>query len=496
MNATERRMLAQLCADCRFDPLAWAEVAWPWGRPETKWADADIRRWQAVLFDDIAKHLSNPETRYMPGRFAVSSGHGIGKSAGFGMLSNWAMSCWPGARVVVTANTENQLRTKTSPEIAQWFRDAVSAPLFDVDTMAIKGRERDAEAWTLDFVPWSENNTEAFAGLHAQGRLVMLLMDEGSAIAEKVWEVAQGALTDENTILLWVVAGNPTRNTGAFRECFRRYRHLWKTYQIDSRTVEGTNKRYLQELVDAYGEDSDVVKVRIRGMFPSASSRQLIPTELVDAAFGRHLREEQYSFAPVVLSCDPAWTGDDDLVIGKRQGLRFDILDVIPKNDNDTYIASKLANYETQYGARAGFIDFGYGTGIFSALSTMGRANWRLVNFAEKATKPGFVNKRAEMWTDTGVWLREGGAIPKDQGLYEDLIGVETKPTPNGAVQLVSKEDMKKMGLPSPNKGDALALTFAYDVPTLADDLMVGHARATRARRRVYDPLTGEMVDA
>lgn len=495
MTPDEKRILATLAAECRFDPLLYAETFWPWGRAGTKWEGADIRRWQADVFDEIAQHLLDPATRYQPKRIAVSSGHGIGKSAMFGMLSNWAMTCWPGARVVVTANTENQLRTKTSPEVAQWFRDSLSEPLFNVDTMAIKGRDREAEAWALDFVPWSETNTEAFAGLHAKGRLVLLIMDEASAIAEKVWEVAQGALTDEDTILLWVVAGNPTRNTGAFREAFRRNRGMWQGWQIDSRDVEGTNKRALQEIVDTYGEESDIVKVRIRGMFPSASSRQLIPTDVVDAAYGRHLRPEQYNFAPVVLTCDPAWTGADDLVIAKRQGLRFDILDVIPKNDNDVFIASKLANYEEQFGAAMGFIDMGYGTGIYSALTTMGRANWRLVGFGEKATRRGFANKRAEMWSDAADWLRAGGAIPKDSGLYEDLIGVETKPTMDGTIQLVSKEDMRKMGLPSPNKGDALALSFAYPVFAPAGDLMQGRPRGG-TRRRVYDPLTGSMVDA
>jgi hypothetical protein len=68
-----------------------------------------------------------------------------------------------------------------------------------------------------------------------------------------VWEVIEGALTDENTVLIWIAFGNPTRNTGRFRECFARYRHLWKTKQIDAREVEGTNKEYLQELVDTYG---------------------------------------------------------------------------------------------------------------------------------------------------------------------------------------------------------------------------------------------------
>lgn len=461
LTPKELDRLAEIASACKYDPLLWAEAAWDWGNGDL--TSKDIRVWQSEIMDEIAQHLLNPETRYDPLRIAVGSGHGIGKSACMGMVSNWAMSCWRGARVVVTANTEGQLRTKTSPEIGTWFRNSISARLFDVDTLSIKPRETSTLPWVMDFVPWSEHNTEAFAGLHAEGRIILLLMDEASAIADKIWEVAEGAMTDKNTVIIWLAFGNCTRNVGRFRECFRKYRHRWTTKQIDSRDVEGTNKKFLNELVDTYGVDSDFVKVRVRGMFPSAASRQLIPTHLVDTALGKHLPKSSYDFAPTILTCDPAWTGDDELVIGLRQGLKFEILDAIPKNDNDIFIANKLALYEDKYEADAIFIDLGYGTGIKSAGDTMGRS-WKLINFADPAPTKGHKNMRAFMWDSGVTWLEEGGAIPDDDVLYQDLIGVETKPTLNGSVQLLSKEDMKKLGLPSPNRGDAWALSFARPV--------------------------------
>lgn len=45
---------------------------------------------------------------------ARASGHGIGKSAFISMLINWGMSTCEDCKVVVTANTDNQLRTKTA----------------------------------------------------------------------------------------------------------------------------------------------------------------------------------------------------------------------------------------------------------------------------------------------------------------------------------------------------------------------------------------------
>lgn len=455
--------IAKVAAACKYSPLGWAQRAWNWGVGDLE--GKSVRKWQASIFEQIGQRLQNPATRHMPIRVSIASGHGIGKSAAMGMLANWAMTCHAGARVVVTANTESQLRTKTSPEFGKWFRSSLSAELFDIETLKITQNDKAFGGnWRLDFLPWSETSPEAFAGLHNEGRLVMVMMDEGSAIADIIWEVIEGAMTDENTILIWVVFGNPTRNTGRFRECWRRYRDAWHIKaQIDSRTVEGTNKEALDEWARLYGEDSDFFKVRVRGQFPSASARQFISSKLVDAAFGKHLREDQYSFAPVILTCDPAWTGADELVIGMRQGLFFDVLEIIRDNDNDVFIAQKLAAYEAQYKARAVFIDAGYGTGIKSAGDVMGR-NWQLVWFAEKPINPGYLNKRAEMWGLAKEWLKQGGSLPDDQVLYEDLISPETLPRLDGKIALESKEDMRKKGLPSPNRADALALSFAYPV--------------------------------
>ena len=463
MSAVEGEII-ELAASCQFDPARWAGVAWDWGEGEL--ADYDgPRNWQADIFGEIKAHLQNPETRYQPLQIAVASGHGIGKSTCMGMISNWAMSCWDDAKIVTTANTDGQLRTKTAPEIGKWFRMSITSHWFDVQTTSIQSRDPTrSESWRQDFIPWSENNTEAFAGLHNKGRIIVVLFDEASKIADKVWEVAMGALTDEGTVIIFIVFGNPTRNSGMFRECFRRYRHRWITRQIDSRTVPGTNKQFLQRLVDDHGEDSDIVKVRVRGQFPSQSAMQFISATDADHARSVHLRPEQYSFAPVIIGIDPAWTGDDSLEIVLRQGLYSKSLATLPRNDNDVQVANLIARLETEHQADAVFVDAGYGTGIVSAGQVMGR-NWRLIWFSGKPISPGYVNKRAEMWGTMKQWLKAGGAIdPADDELYQDLIGPETVPRLDGKILLESKEDMKERGLPSPNKGDALALTFAEPV--------------------------------
>ncbi len=493
MNARAARAdpndaLIELAASCRYDPERWSRLAWDWGVGALE-RHPGPREWQADIFRVIRDHLADPATRHEPLQIAVASGHGIGKSACMGIISNWAMSCWADAKIVTTANTEGQLRTKTAPETGKWFRTSITAHWFDTQTMSVKTRDPSrTESWRQDFIPWSEHNTEAFAGLHNEGKIIVLEFDEASKIHDKVWEVAEGALTDENTVIIWIVFGNPTRNSGRFRECFRRYRHRWVQRQIDSRTVPGTNKNYLQRLVDDHGEDSDIVKVRVRGQFPAQSAMQFISADDVDKARAVHLRREQYAFAPVILGVDPAWTGDDSLEIMLRQGLYSKSLATLPRNDNDVEVANLIARLEDEYQADAVFVDAGYGTGIVSAGQVMGRS-WRLIWFSGKPIDPGYFNKRAEMWGTKKRWIKAGGAIdPKDEGLYQDLIGPETVARLDGKIQLESKEDMKERGLPSPNKGDALALTFAEPVAKKVRHGPAGMPISENMAATEYDP--------
>lgn len=482
MTDIEAKKIA-LAKKCSRDPEQWARKAYWWGDGEL--ADySGPREWQSDIFRDIRDHLSDPKKRFQPLMIAVASGHGIGKSAAIGMVVNWALSTCDDCKVVITANTDNQLRTKTSPEVGKWNRVSITSNWFDVQATSISSRDKDhVKTWRADFTPWSENNTEAFAGLHNKGKRIVLIFDEASAIADKVWEVAEGALTDEGTEIIWLAFGNPTRNIGRFRECFRRFKHRWITRQIDSRTVEGTNKDQIAKWAADYGEDSDFFKIRVRGLFPSMSARQFIGEADVTAAYGKVLQPQQYDFAPKILTVDPAWEGDDEFVIGLRQGLAFRVLHRMAKNDNDLVAAQIIARYEDEEKADAVFVDAGYGTGIVSAGQGMGR-DWVLVWFASASMDPGCLNKRAEMWKAARDWLKQGGALPADPTLRDELQAPEIVPRVDGKIQIESKKDMKARGIPSPNHADSLVLSFAF--PVVKKDPLDAY-RAGGAGRE-YDP--------
>ncbi|WP_219726154.1 terminase [Castellaniella caeni] len=473
--------LADEIARFYADPLGFVIFAFDWGRdpalrlcklPEP-WSfvyntEFGPDRWACELLDRVGQQVRErgfDGVHAVPAiREAVASGHGIGKSTITAWIILWIMSTRPYAKGTVTANTLQQLENKTWAELDKWNGKCITGHWFDVSTGrgSLRMQAKVAPtAWFCAGQSCREENSEAFAGQHAADSTPFYIFDEASGIPDKIWEVAEGGLTDGEP--MFFAFGNPTQNSGKFYDCFNAQRHRWGTRQIDSREVQISNKDTINEWISDYGENSDFVKVRVRGMFPAMSAKQFISVPDADAALGKHLRVEQYSFAPKILTCDPAWEGDDELVIGLRQGLRFDVLRTIPKNDNDVQIATLLASLEDEHAADGVIIDFGYGTGIYSAGQTMGR-DWLLADFGSKSPDAGCLNLRAFMWREMRDWLKAGGAIPNDKVLYADLIAPQTVPRADGVIQLEAKKDMKRRNLPSPNRADALALSFAFPI--------------------------------
>lgn len=457
-------MLMGLAADCADDPLAYVNAFWRWGNGPLV-NSTGPRAWQAEILAYVGRHLQNAKTRYTPCRIAVSSGHGIGKSAFMGMFTNWAMATCAGCKVVTTAGTGTQLATKTVPEVSKWFGLSLARQWFDVRATSIRAIDTaNPENWRSDFITWSEHNTEAFAGMHNKGRRIILIYDEASAIADPVWEVSEGALTDEETEIIWLAFGNPTQNTGRFRECFGKLKHRWKTFQIDSRNVEGTNKEQIAKWIEDYGEDSDFVRVRVRGEFPRAGSSQFIPGDVVSAA--RKYKAEAFAGLPKVLSVDVARFGDDQTVIGTRQGRKAIILGKYRGKDT-VWVAEKTIEFIKSEKPDAAIVDAdGLGAGVVDQIKYRGFGQ-RLFEFHGGAAAndgSAYFNRRAEVWGMAKDWLQAGAEIPDDPELETDLTSPEYGFSSKQQVQLERKEDMKKRGLASPDCGDMLAMTFAVTI--------------------------------
>jgi hypothetical protein len=454
--------LLEMVASTYADPYAFVMTIFPWGEEGTALEDqTGPDDWQREQLQRIGEEFErDPETTI---REAIASGHGIGKSAEVAWIILWAMSTRAHLNGVVTANTTAQLSTKTWRELAVWHKLALNAHWFKWTATKFFHVEH-PETWFTAAIPNTEQNSEAFAGLHAKH--VLVIYDEASAIPDKIWEVSEGAMTTPRA--MWFAFGNPTRNTGRFRDCFGKDRHRWVTQKIDSRTCKMTNKKVLEEWVETYGEDSDFVRVRVRGEFPRAGSMQFINSDLVDGAMTRKLELETYMHMPILLGVDVARFGDDKSVISVRQGRRELERRSYRELDTMEYVR-EISLAIREFRPAVTFVDeVGVGAGVVDRLRQLGYEVVG-VNGGTKADEPKrYYNKRAEMWGRMREWLA-GASIDYDADARSSFIGVEYGYADNRAegeqIRLERKEDMKKRGLSSPDEADALALTFAEHIP-------------------------------
>ncbi len=467
-----------------FDPYGFVMWAFPWGEAGTPLEkESGPEPWQREHLERIGNALLAGAP--LPVEEDTASGHGVGKSACVAWVILWAISTHEDTRGVVTANTDNQLRTKTWAELAKWYQLFIGKTLFTLTATAIfiandNVREK---AWRIDAVPWSENNTEAFAGLHNKGKRILVLFDEASTIADLVWEVTRGALTDVDTQIIWCRYGNPTRTSGEFHKlCTRPGRSPYHHFaEVDARQVRFTNKVQIASWIEEYGDDSDFVRVRVRGKFPRAGYANFISPGLVTEARRRRLALNVYAASPKILSCDPARFGDDFTVVTLRQGLKVH-WQVKMSGYDGHQVAGRLFEMLTgdvnkprherrdAQGAIALAYDAnGNGADLDTALRNMAKTG-RLVTplvpvmwgVPAKDDKHYF-NQRSEAWGKMRDFL-EHGEIPDDDDLANELTSLDYGYDALFRIQLQSKRDMKKNGGKSPDCADSLAIGFVVEL--------------------------------
>ena len=456
------------------DPEAFVLFAFPWGQPNTPLEKfSGPRKWQRDTLRSIGQHLKdNRGLMDMDTlRQAVSSGRGIGKSALVSWLILWMLSTRIGSTVIVSANSEAQLRSVTWGELTKWQAMIINNHWWEISaTKLVPAQwvcelvERDLKKgtryWAAEGKLWSEENPDAYAGVHNHDGM-MVIFDEASGIPDPIWAVAAGFFTENILDRYWLAFSNPRRNSGYFFECFHAKRDFWKTRTVDSREVEGTDKNVYKQIIEEYGDDSIQARVEVYGEFPSAGEDQFISPVMVDDAFSRERYDDKT--APIIIGVDPARGGADSTVIVVRQGR--DLKKILRYRGEDTMtIVGRVIDAIEEYKPVLTVIDEGgLGYGILDRLTEQ-RYKVRGVNFGSKSNKPlMWGNKRAQMWGDMREWLKTASA-PKDRQLKADLIGPMRKPDSKGTIFLEGKKEMKSRGLASPDAADALAVTFAFPV--------------------------------
>ena len=472
-------------------------LAYPWGEPGILQRHEGPDTWQA----DILQHVGENVGRGRPLRIAIAGGVGPGKSALMAWIVKWAMTTCVDCRGRVTANTGPQLSTATWPEISKWFRLSLWAHWFDLGDRRVRSSERARyDSWRTDAITWDARRPEAFAGFHNAGRRIIYAFDEAAAIEDPIYRESEGILAGaEDTEIIWLCLGNPTRNTGMFRTLFAggKNSHLWKSWHIDTRKARMSDKTQIEEWIKAYGLDSDFVRVRVLSEFPRAGSTQFIGADLVEGAASPERDAPVTIYDPLVIGVDVARFGDDKSVIRFRRGRDARTIKPLKFRGLDTMqLAARIAEVNELHRPDAIFVDEdGLGAGVvdrcrYLQLPVTG------VHFGAKPDRGqvgqsgaiGYANKRAEMWGVMRDWL-QGGMIDDDPDLKSELAAVEygyVFREGRDVIQLERKEDMKKRGLSSPDDGDALALTFAH--PVAPSDHSARLSRRRPLHQSDYDP--------
>jgi hypothetical protein len=459
------------------DPLGFVLWAYPWNEPDGHLAnETGPDEWQTEFLRDVGRQVRDRafdgSTPVPAIRMTTASGHGIGKSTLVAWLTNWIMTTRPFSQGTITANTFIQLQTKTWAAVKHWTSLSITGHWFRTNDERMYHLSYPAK-WFCSAQTCREENSEAFQGQHAATATSFYIFDEASAVPDAIYDAAEGGLTEGEPMEF--LFGNPTRNSGRFHHVtFGNARQRWNHRSIDSRTSARTNKKQIAEWVHDYGEDSDFVRVRVRGIPPNASELQFIDLGRVQ---GAQLRErETLADEPLVAGCDVSAGGEAWNVVRFRRGLNARPGPGVPSPirlagevGTREVMIMRLARVlsERDPAARVAmlFVDSAFGAPIVERLHTLGYDNVVEVNFGETRTPDNhFLNMRAYMYNELKEWLAKGAIDRNDEKLEIDLTSPGYHLNRSNQLVIESKQEMQKRNVAPVDDADALALTFAQVV--------------------------------
>jgi hypothetical protein len=313
------------------------------------------------------------------------------------------MSTRGDTRGILTASNEAQLATRNRAELRKWMRLFRGRAFFELTATAlVSTNPAHEQTWRLDLLPWNEHRPEAFAGLHNQGKRIVVIMDEASAIPKIIWDTIEPIMTDASTEVVWCVFGNPLHSSGPFREVWGRFAHRWRLrWHVDARDVEISDKKQIEEWRQDHEEDSYFFMTRVRGLFPSQSALQFIPTDLVEDAMTREIVRQPTD--PLILGVDVARFGDDASVIYPRRGLDArSISPIILRKVSTDKLEDTILQFCSENHVEVIFMDGG-GVGGAVVDHLLNRHNLPVedIQFGSRPSRGDqikYAQKRSEMW--------------------------------------------------------------------------------------------------
>lgn len=402
-------------------------------------------------------------------QISVRSGHGVGKSTAASWAMLWYFMTRYPVKVVVTAPTAAQLFDALFAELKSWALRLQPAlrELIEVKQERIELRADPTGAFISARTARAES-PEALQGIHSDN--VMLVADEASGVPEAVFEAAIGSMSGEAAVTLML--GNPTRTSGFFYDSHNKNRDKWYAMRVSCLDSKRVAAAFVDQVRDAYGEDSNAFRVRVLGEFPKADDDTVIPLVLVEDAMAREITPGPN--VPEVWGLDVARFGDDATALAKRKGgvlkepiRKWRKLDLM---QTAGVVKAEWDALDPKERPQEILVDsIGLGAGVVDRLREMGLPV-RGINVSESpALKGSYRNLRTELWFKAKAWFEQRScSLPKgSEGLCADLVSVKyLSPDSSGRLMIESKDQTKKRLRRSPDEADAFVLTFASDAGT------------------------------
>lgn len=425
-------------------------------------------------------------------KVTVRSGHGTGKTSGMAMAIYWFLETHDHAKVPCTAPSAHQLYDALWGELAMWQRKADArsiarddpediwlSNLFDLQAHTLRDY-RDAD-WGAYARTARRESPDALQGFHAEH--LMFCIDEAGGVYQKVFELAEGALTTPGSRVL--MTGNPTVLDGTFYASHTTQIAEYTALHFRSQDSPLVAPGYREGLVRKYGEGSNVVRVRADGEFPTSTAQTLIPFALAQACLQRsaHCVQRRDSAVQEVnrLGIDVAWDGEDSTAFVHRFGSFVPHIAQFYGREPVEVCGHAMVLIEA-WGIQEVYVDVtGIGAGVFSRLREVlqdkglaPRVRIYAVAVAESAPEHAAATllatphrMRDYLWLAMYDWLRQAEPTfspqmpePYEQQLAQELGGVEYGLHSSGALIVESKDKMKKRLSRSPDFADALGCTF------------------------------------
>jgi phage terminase large subunit len=406
-------------------------------------------------------------------RTAVRSCHGVGKTAIAARAALWFLATHPRSRVITTATTWNQVETQLWREIHQAHALADG----HVGGKLTSTRLDLGPDWFA--IGFSTDRPERFQGHHAD--YLLLVVDEASGVDDSIFEAAQGFFTAAGARLLMI--GNPTQLSGEFFDAFHTKRAAYSLISMgafDTPAFTGEDvpadvlrvlptEQWVADMRALYGETSPLWDVRVLGQFPSTADDTVIALGDIERAH-RFTTEPS---SPVVVGVDVARFGSDETVIAVRRGRHVRLAEILSGRDTMEVVGAVV---RTVSGIKVERIDFptivvddvGVGGGVTDRLRELlaerrHTDRIRLVAFnggSRPRMRDDYPNRRSELWFQFAEELKTVDLDPDEQ-LAADLVAPKYKLDSAGRRVVEAKADTKKRLGRSPDRADAVLMTFA-----------------------------------